>query len=338
MLLSYREGVAEIWTGPPGALLPVAKATAPRPRQTVRVHPAGLGMTALAPDGMTAATSGDGVIRVWDLAKWDKVTGQGCQLLTGPRGEVTRLHFAESGNTLAVALADGCVVLWDVARGEQIQTFLHGSAVRFLSCDREGKLLATCGNDMAAVWDVGTGKVRWRFHEGAEMANAMALSPDGSLLALGASVKVPGDSKWTAQVKVWNVATGQLVHTFGNLDGPGYPLAFSADSKLLAAVSGADGTISLWETATGKRLQALRDGSELLCLAFSPNGKLLATGGCLPGWISLWDVDRGEHVTFLAHGQGCVTNLRFSADGQTLVSIGSPSTIKLWEVAELLRR
>src|SRR5437868_14313467 len=55
-------------------------------------------------------------------------------------------------------------------------------------------------------------------------------------------------------------------------------VAFSPDSKTLASAS-YDGTLKLWEVATGKELATLGEYKGCLgCVAFSPDGKDLASG------------------------------------------------------------
>ena len=65
-------------------------------------------------------------------------------------------------------------------------------------------------------------------------------------------------------------------------------IAFSPDGKLLAS-AGTDGSISLWNPATGQPVRApLPAGSNVDSVAFSPDGKLLASGGT-DGTVRAWN-------------------------------------------------
>ena len=68
-----------------------------------------------------------------------------------------------------------------------------------------------------------------------------------------------------------------------------FAAAFSPDSKTLASAS-IDGTVKLWDVATGRRLASVGAHEKgTWTLAFSPDGKMLATGG-EDRMVKLWDV------------------------------------------------
>jgi WD40 repeat protein len=72
-------------------------------------------------------------------------------------------------------------------------------------------------------------------------------------------------------------------------EGPASAVAFSPDGQTLAS-GGRDGTIRLWEMATGKeRLRIQGPATMFRSVAFSPDGKLLASGHS-NSTILIWDV------------------------------------------------
>jgi hypothetical protein len=145
-------------------------------------------------------------------------------------------------------------------------------------------------------------------------------------------------------------ATGQAILRF----------VFSANGRNLAAFNG-DGTITLYETATGEpraRLGqpdkktgmagftvsvagmslALADRRDApVALAFSPDGRFLATAKDAPE-IHLWDLIAGQEVSRLTGHQGGITSLVFTPDGQRLVSGSTDTTALTWDVSRYLRR
>jgi WD40 repeat protein len=84
------------------------------------------------------------------------------------------------------------------------------------------------------------------------------------------------------------VGTGKAKATLKGHEQSVMAVAFSRDGKQVA--SGAnDGTVRLWEAATGKEAAVLKHPAFVQAVAFSPDGKSLAAGS-IDGVIKLWSV------------------------------------------------
>ena len=130
---------------------------------------------------------------------------------------------------------------------------------------------------------------------------------------------------------LWNVETGQKLHTLKGHNGPVYSVNFSPDGKTL--VSGSDDkTIKLWNVEKPQEIHTLKGHDDRVrSVNFSHDGKTLVSGSD-DKTIILWDVKTGKKIhTFEGHN-GLVRSVNFSPNGETLVSGSWDGTIKLWNV------
>jgi WD40 repeat protein/serine/threonine protein kinase len=133
-------------------------------------------------------------------------------------------------------------------------------------------------------------------------------SPDGRQLA-----SVSADRT----VRTWDASTGELTR---RLEGGVRPLAFSPDGKRLAA--GMEGTVTIWELATGKRETFLEEKGWVSSVAFSPDGRLLASGGREdldgPGVVKVWDAQQKRDALWKGSSPDNVFGVAFNPDGTRL--------------------
>ncbi|MFS8981117.1 TIR domain-containing protein [Cupriavidus necator] len=263
-------------------------------RKSPAVKKSGASVFAISPDGETLAL-GDNKGRLSFLdAKTLKPLSEPAQVKAD---RVDRLAFSPDGLAVAVVGIDRDVVIWDVKRHERLQKPLVADAeyARDAIFSLDGSRVYTVGDGGEALeWD-------WRSGEriGSPMklpagADALALSPDGSLLAVGG---------YDHQVTLWDITQRQIV---------GVPLVahtnfvrtveFSPRGEFLAS-GGDDGAVILWDVKSRLPIAEFRHGASVLSgdgtartpravnhVSFSPDGLTLAADGP-ENDILLWDVD-----------------------------------------------
>ena len=133
----------------------------------------------------------------------------------------------------------------------------------------------------------------------------------------------------------------RLIRTYYGHADRVYGVAYSPDGKLLASAS-RDGSVKIWDASSAKS-QALHSfdidsgvGSYgATNVVFSPDGSLLAAVNS-KGEIILWDaVTWQERQRKTDAHAGTIWGLAFSPDGQKLLTGGSDTLVKLWNVADL---
>jgi WD40 repeat protein len=244
---------------------------------------------------------------------------------------LTKIHlavFSPDGKTLATAEADHTIKLWDAATGQE-RAVLNWKPVLQAAGGLDGTVhfspdsatLATAGywdNKIALkLWNVATGEERATL-KGQSRIESVVFSPDGKTVAMGGLQDAitlwdatTGQKRATLKIKeILRVANG-ISFPSGPLD-PQPAVILSPDGKTILT-AGTDGTIQLWEAATGQERATLRQPVlDLVKAVFSPDGKNLATLAGEDRTVTLWDAATGkERATLLKLNKPGLILLRY---------------------------
>ena len=286
-----------------------------------------VGNFAFSPDGKTLAVDGAEAIEIWDAHSREKL-----RTLFGLSGRV--LAFSPNGTTLAIQRGHHPILLCDVRSGEVLQAFeAHTDYYISAAFSPDGKVFASGwrqheGNCLLRLWDVSAGDLLRVISIDDDYLEGVAFSPDGRSVFTGG---------WHSGIHVWDVHTGELLHTLDGGAGEPSPvtaIAFSPDGTRFASGS-SDLTVRVWDVRTREVLHTLTGygiSSGVRGLSFSPDGKILAIGGHGDDTIRLWDVRTGALLWKFEGHTDTSYSIEFASDGNSLASASYDGTILLWDL------
>jgi WD40 repeat protein len=159
-------------------------------------------------------------------------------------------------------------------------------------------------------------------------------------------------------VKVWDLDTGALRHTFNRHAGRVSAVTMTPDRKRLITVS-EDGTLKVWELETGILLRTLKgegstlryfaltiDGSRhqfasdssdpygnaVISVAVTPDGRCAVSASTNSNALKVWDLATGETKFTLIGHAGAITAVAVTPDGRYAISASKDRTLKIWDL------
>ncbi|MBI5759673.1 MAG: protein kinase [Planctomycetales bacterium] len=245
--------------------------------------------------------------------------------LPGIETEIRMVAFSPDNQSLFSASLDGAVRQWSIAERRVVRTFGGTTdGIRALAINSSWVI---AGGEAEVVWLWGmqslTPKLalsEFKSATGENWINAIAISPDGRRLAVGSYGALrlyELDGSGARLLKLIGTSTSGSVLCYMI-----HSVAFSSDSRWLAATTWSDKTVAVWNAETGTLHEARKDlGEQLVTVAFFLNQDRLLFGAQEEGVFS-WNL-ADPRVAEIAPGRSKpVRSLAITPDGAWAIAVG----------------
>lgn len=292
------------------------------------------------------------------------------QILECQAAKLSSLAFNPSGTLLAAGGTDGFIDVWDIENGRHLLSARAPAPVTALAFKPRARLL-TSGDDSgrlcswalprepvgrkgitpgkverlpAGIVDVssnpemmvvtlpgevfraeaGFSSTTRRGNVDIRMAVRAVFDPSGWLLAVGGAL---GDIMLIAPDDNWRV-----VQHLKDQPRPLCDLAFSPSGDRLAAASGIDDAVQIWDVSTGTLATVIQvDGAPVMCVAFAPDGTRVLVGRA-DGSVALWPLASSGEARLVGQHTHRVIRLAFVPHRARLASIGDDGLVRIWRI------
>ena len=334
------------------------------PQATIRGHTHGVYACAVSQDGKTLITGGGaegvGEVKVWDFPpdrEWDMLPhpkslildnaqffSAGRALMTSQAGanevrhwdaasaELLRTHSLAKGvfTTCFAVAPDGCAAIGDSegaiwrTKGDEAPSPMqkaHAASIQALAFSPDGAILASISADGLKLWNA-AGKLLATLPAPKEEALRLTFSPDGAHLA---------SCHREGMIYLWDIPGRRLHRSWKAHTDMVLSLAFSTKGDRLAS-GGRDSLAHVWDVRSGDKVLTLpRHARVIKSLLFCPDGKSLVSGDA--NRVRLWDLATGQERASYAAVSNSVIDMAFTADGKTLLAVGSSYVVQRWSTS-----
>ena len=259
--------------------------TANAAERVLRFHSDAVNAVAFLDSRRFATAGADGRIAVWTAEK-----SEPDMVLEGHAAPVVALAVSPDATSLASASWDHTVRSWPLAGGAPRVFEGHNQNVNGIAFTRDGRSLVSVSYDLTVrVWPLDTAASPFAVMLPTPL-NAVAVAPDGEILAGGADGKIyflDGNGKPSGELEAQQ--------------SPVIALAISPDGTL-AAAAGIRGSVAIFERKSRSIARTLvGPGLPVWSVAFTPDNRMLITGGT-DRLVRQWNAISGEHIGAVAAG------------------------------------
>lgn len=241
-------------------------------------------------------------------------------------GWVSQVAFSPDGKLLAAGTSNGEVRGWRLdGRPAELRLDRQKDIIASIAFTPDSRSLVAGGyQGDAVIIDAASGKVLHILNGHRGAVASVAINPAGSLVATGGMDQT---------IHLWD-PQGERLKTLTGHKSWVNALAFLNDEALVSGSS--DGTVKLWDTASGKCTKTLEaTNAEVRSVAVSRDGQQIAAG-MRYGVTKVWDTKDWREMVIKQKGDD-VWSVVFSNDGQQIITAAAewnrPTEIVFWDIA-----
>ena len=287
---------------------------------------------ALSPNGeLIAAALSDGAVKLSESSTTNLV-----RTINLGTAEANHVVWHPAGDHLIVGCENMEVRTIDLKNNDRSELLgRFENPIGCLAVSPDGRYIAAgeveTGSPLLLCWDFDSRRVVNRIicegHVG-----AAAFSPNGKVLAVGV----------LSDVHLIDVGRWKTIQTF-QASSTVNALAFSSDSKLLAAGTGTlyrPSTAHIWDTTNGNVVNLIGHERHVDSLTFTPDDKMLLTAsfaGRDDGLVRFWDAASGKpRLRAYPMHREMITAVTMMKNGKHFITGGEDKELSIWSIDELL--
>jgi len=255
------------------------------------------------------APAAPGEVRRFKVQEWAwsvSFSPNGRQILIGVGGSAAPVRVCDVGSGREVLRTTPHPSCWSTAYSPDGKFIAVGSGVQPIQI-----LDAKTGHPVGCDLQANRGRVR-----------NVTFSPDGRLIA---------SSHQDARLRVWDIARGEVLHTFPADNNAVHSAAFTPDGNYLLVID-PDATLRLYEAGSGQEVRKLEGHAERVTdVAVSADGAR-ALSCSFDKTLRLWDLQTGKELRRLVGHDAGVHGVAFCRDGSRALSGSYDKTLRLWDL------
>ncbi|NMB54773.1 MAG: hypothetical protein GYA15_08725 [Leptolinea sp.] len=227
---------------------------------------------AISPQGnRVAAIDDQNRLLVWDVGSGEKITSIDART----RKPIKKLKFAPN-EKLITSISEGQIMVWEIESGKKLYELTGQNDFAFSPTERiiisdslDNKLYVSNADNGRSVYSAGS-----------EYVNAIAFSPGGEYLAVGATKVQPVERGLNNLIYQMDTHSKErLAVEMPEIPGSVSSIAYSPDMKMLAATD-SQGNVHMWSLLDGKKVALFEEIAVYPgTLAFNKEGTILYVAG-----------------------------------------------------------